>query len=238
VPFNARYHDSIRTAATDPLIASVMSNISDITSVLLQGGVYYGSRDNRTNLSAAGVAPLSLDGVTSYKTVMFRRPGLATYLLPLDFFVLMDITGTDASLYTFKGFVTNEKLYKTEADLRAAFAAGELGHPYEQTKDQQFALLSLNPEMGVRELEEKFAPASIELGGKRYKFDPEEKYVEYMGWSYYMAHSRTLGLMFYDIKFKGERIIYELSMQEAMAQYAGYTPKSAGTVYHDSYYAL
>ena len=46
-----------------------------------------------------------------------------------------------------------------------------------------------------------------------------------MGWSFYIAFTRTLGLMFYDIKFKGERILYELSMQEATAQYGGNQPK-------------
>lgn len=48
VPYNARYFDSPRSSATDPLIASIMSNISDITAALFQGGVYYGSRDNRS----------------------------------------------------------------------------------------------------------------------------------------------------------------------------------------------
>jgi primary-amine oxidase len=48
VPYNARYLDSPRSSATEPLIASIMSNISDITAALFQGGVYYGSRDNRS----------------------------------------------------------------------------------------------------------------------------------------------------------------------------------------------
>jgi primary-amine oxidase len=48
VPYNARYFDSPRSTATEPLIVSIMSNISDITAALFQGGVYYGSRDNRS----------------------------------------------------------------------------------------------------------------------------------------------------------------------------------------------
>jgi primary-amine oxidase len=59
-----------------------------------------------------------------------------------------------------------------------------------------------------------------------------------MGWSYYISYTRTFGIMFYDIKFKGERILYELSLQEALAQYAGNQPKAAGTTYHDTYYSL
>ena len=48
VPYNARFWDQPRTAATDPLIASIMSNISDITASLFQGAVYYGANDNRS----------------------------------------------------------------------------------------------------------------------------------------------------------------------------------------------
>lgn len=35
----------------------------------------------------------------------------------------------------------------------------------------------------------------------------------------------------YDIKYKGERIIYELGLQEAIAHYAGNDPHQSGTAY-------
>ncbi|KAF2017333.1 primary-amine oxidase [Aaosphaeria arxii CBS 175.79] len=238
VPYNARYFDGPRNTATEPLIVSIMSNISDITAAMFQGGVYYGSKDNRTNLSLTSGTPQSFDGTTAFRNIMFRFPGPASYMTPLDFFLLIDCTGTDASLYSLKGFVTNEKFYPTIADLRTAFEAGEIAMEYDQTKDADWALVDYKPELGVRDLEERLAPSTLELGGKRYKLDKENQYVEYMGFSFYVSFSRTLGLMFYDIKFKGERIMYELSMQEATAQYGGNQPKAANTVYHDTYYQL
>ena len=48
VPYNSRYFDGPRSTATDPLIASIMSNISDITAALFQGGVYFGAGDERS----------------------------------------------------------------------------------------------------------------------------------------------------------------------------------------------
>ncbi|KAF2634788.1 amine oxidase catalytic domain-containing protein [Massarina eburnea CBS 473.64] len=238
VPYNARYFDSPRNAASDPLLASVMSNISDITAALFQGGVYYGSNDSRTNLITTWGVPMSFDGTKAFRNVMFKFPGPASYLTPLDFFILLDITGTDASLYSLRGFVTAEKLYPTVEALRTAFDAGDLAMEYDQTLDADWALVNYKPELGVRDLEDRLAPSTLEIGGKRYRLDKENQYVEYMGWSFYMSFSRTLGIMFYDIKFKGERILYELSMQEAMAQYGGGQPKAAGTVYHDTYYSL
>lgn len=237
IPFNGRYFDSKRSAASEPLLVSVMSNITDITSALL-GGVYYGSSDDRSTLTATTTTPTSLDGNQAFQIIMFKVPGSTSYLRPLDFFVILDSTGTDASLYKLKGLVTNTRFFPAVADLRAAFDAGELVEEFYQPADDDWALVKYNPEMGVRELEEKFAPQSLEVGGKRYKLDSEQKYVEYMGWSFYVSHTRTLGVMLYDIRFKGERILYELSMQEAAAQYGGFQPKSATTLYHDTHFQL
>ncbi|KAI1098905.1 copper amine oxidase [Jackrogersella minutella] len=237
VPFNGRYFDQKRVDASTPLLISVMSNITDITSALF-GGVWYGYTDPKSNLSATTTTPTSFDGNQAFQVIMFRLPGSATYLRPLDFFVLLDVTGTDASLYKLKGLVTNTKFFATVADLRAAFEAGELLEEFYQPSDYDWALVKYNSEMGTRELEEKFAPQSLAVGGKRYKLDSEQKYVEYMGWSFYVAHTRTLGIMLYDIRFKGERILYELSMQEAAAQYGGFQPKAASTLYHDTYFQL
>ncbi|EXF84124.1 copper amine oxidase [Colletotrichum fioriniae PJ7] len=237
IPYNSRYFDGPRLVATEPLLVSIMSNITDITSELI-GGVYYGLSDNRTTLTSTSGTPLSYDGTQAFRTVMFRYPNTATYLTPLDFSVMLDVTGTDASQYKLRGIVTNEKFFPTIAALRSAWEAGELKEQFKQSRTPDWGLLDYKPEMGVRDLENKLAPQSLEVGGKRYKVDEEQKYIEYMGWSFYTSYSRTLGLMYYDIRFKGERVIYELSLQEAAAQYAGFTPKAAGTVYHDTYYSL
>ncbi|KAI1372933.1 copper amine oxidase [Hypoxylon crocopeplum] len=237
IPFNGRYFDQKRVDASESLLVSIMSNITDITSALLDG-VFYGYKDPKSTLTATTTTPTSFDGNQAYQLIMFRLPGSTTYLRPLDFFVMLDTTGTDASLYKLKGLVTNTQFFPTVADLRAAFEAGELVEEFYQPSDYDWALVKYNPDMGVRELEEKFAPQNLEVGGKRYRLDPEQKYVEYMGWSFYVAHTRTLGIMLYDIRFKGERILYELSMQEAAAQYGGFQPKSAATLYHDTHFSL
>lgn len=237
VPFNARYFDGKRSAASEPLLASLMTSIADIT-IDIFGGAYYGSSDERTNLTSATATPNSFDGTTAYRTVMFRYPGLASYMVPLDFYIILNVAGTDSSLYALKGFVTKSRFFPTVESLRAAYEAGELAQEFPQTRDNTWAYVNHKPEMGVRDLDDRLAPQSLEIGGKRYKFDPAERYVEYMGWSFYMAFTRTLGLMFYDIKYKGERVLYELSMQEAAAQYGGHQPKAAGTVYHDTYYSF
>ncbi|KAF1929363.1 amine oxidase catalytic domain-containing protein [Didymella exigua CBS 183.55] len=62
------------------------------------------------------------------------------------------------------------------------------------------------------------------------------QYIEYMGRSFYVVFIRNSGVKFYDIRLRGERIIYERSMQKATAQYSGDQPKAANTIYHDTCY--
>jgi primary-amine oxidase len=237
-PFNARYADGPKTNAIEPLMAEVMTNVSDITMALF-GTAYYGRGDERSNMTSSSSTPLSLDGTQGFRVMVWQIPSQASYLTRLDFYLLLDVPGTDPTHYSVKGFVTNGKFFTTEAALREAFEAGDLAETYAHSEDDDWVLVDYKPELGVRELEEQFAPSSIELGGKRYKIDTEQNYVEYMGWSFYLSYTRSFGIMFYDIKFKGERILYELSLQEALAQYSGdLNPKAAANVYHDTYYSL
>ena len=50
----------------------------------------------------------------------------------------------------------------------------------------------------------------------------------------YISYSRDTGLRLFDIKYRGERIIYELGLEEAIAHYAGNDPVQSGTAYLDT----
>jgi primary-amine oxidase len=41
--------------------------------------------------------------------------------------------------------------------------------------------------------------------------------VDWLGWSLYSGAMPTSGPRLYDVRFKGQRIAYEVSMQEALA---------------------
>ncbi|RYP13830.1 hypothetical protein DL765_006702 [Monosporascus sp. GIB2] len=129
--------------------------------------------------------------------VMFNVTDISSELLGglqmLGFYVMMDTTGMDTTLYKLKGMMTNTRFFCTADERRAAYEAGSLMEDYCQLENNSWAMVNYNPEMGVRELEEQFAPQSLDVGGKH--------------------------AMFYDIRLKGERILYELSMQQTAAQY-------------------
>jgi len=71
----------------------------------------------------------------------------------------------------------------------------------------------------VQGLEERPVLGIVEIGGKTNKLGQKNLYVDYVGWSSHVSYSWTLGIMFYGIKFKGERVMCEPPTQEVTAQY-------------------
>lgn len=236
VPFNSRVFDDKRITASAPLIDGSMANISDIT-IGLFGRAYYGANDDATNLTVATGTPSSFESRT-VMVLMFRHTGPSAYMQPIDFYFLFDASGTDSSKYHVVGYVTKERFFETAGALREAYQNGELTQEFPQQDDGSWVLMDRKPEMGTRDLDDRIAPMTLSLGGKRYRLDREQQYFEYLGWSFYYSYTATLGVLLYDIRFKGERIMYELSMQEATSQYGGYQPKAASTMYQDTHFTM
>ena len=57
--------------------------------------------------------------------------------------------------------------------------------------------------------------------------------------TFYLSFSKELGMHLHDITYKGERIVYEVGLQEALAYYASaYDPFQASNAYLDSEYGI
>ncbi|ETN44586.1 uncharacterized protein HMPREF1541_10256 [Cyphellophora europaea CBS 101466] len=235
VPFNARPNDPPRRAAFDPLIVSVMSNISDITADLVDI-VYFGADDERSNGTYFTTNPQSMDGNSSILWMPWRRNALAQYDQPTNLYTSFDISGSDPSTYHLRMIVYNLVIYNSVEDFREAWESGKIEKTPPPTRNDTF--LRKDRFGPVRDLETRLAPATIEPDGKRYKLDAQNDYVEYLGWSFYTRFTRDTGVQIFDIKFKGDRIMYELSLQDAIAQYAGNNPFQATTGYSDRYYGI
>lgn len=199
-----------RAAAVEELVAREMTAIADITLDLL-GLAYYGMADSRTTLTYFLTNPFSMDGTKALGWSSWRRRRLAPYEQQTDLQIRWDISGTDPSLYSLNMVVYNNVVYKGAAEFRAAWVAGKIEKRPLMPEDSSF--IRKDRKGPVRDLEDRMAPVIVEPEGKRYKIDAENKYFEYLGWKFYVRVDKDVGVQFYDVKFKDERILYELSMQ-------------------------
>lgn len=153
----------------------------------------------------------------------------------MGLYMKFDLTGRDPSKWKFEGILYNDIFYDTVEDFRNAFYTagferlpGNYDGEWTHTDRKDDGL----------PMDAKMPPKALMPGPARYSVDQEAKYVEWMDFSFYVGFTRDRGMAFYDIKHRGQRILYELSLQEALAHYAGNDPVQSGIGYLDSYYGF
>ncbi|KAJ7159987.1 copper amine oxidase [Mycena crocata] len=221
----------------------VTATVADIVLDLLNGTAT-GSDDD--DFDIWGIDPLWKEEIDGEERIIlwstyWRYPsdGNAIFdgetLLPQGLFFKSDVTGRDSSKWKLLGWLYGDIFYSTTEEFRAAwsspdFVKYELNLPgswigSDQTGDF-FPADNIAP------------PVAVQPNGQRFSVDEEEKYVEWMDFSFYITFTRDTGLRLFDIKYRGERIIYELGLQEAIAHYAGNDPVQSGTAYLDTFYGF
>lgn len=103
--------------------------------------------------------------------------------------------------------------------------------PKVDQSDMQWALRSAKG--NARDLEKLPAPRTYSPNGLRYRVDLAERYVSWLDWTFYISYSPEQGVGLYDVRFKNERIAYEITLQDAISNYGGSDPLQAHTAYLD-----
>ena len=240
-------------SAREACIVKYMTEVNDITEDRL-GMVFYGKDDERSTMTYMFNSPNSRDGTQSIAWSSWRRNGLAISLQPTDLYIAWDFSGTDPSLYNMTMLVYNNVIYHSMDEFREAYEWGYVEKLPPLPTDESW--IRKNRKGRPREMDDRMAPTITETEGKRYRVDDENRYVEYLGWSFYTRFDRDIGIQFYNIKFKGEQIMYELSLQgmpfkfrtsfygfdlgmsDAISQYSGDNPYQASTAYSDRYTSM
>lgn len=88
----------------------------------------------------------------------------------------------------------------------------------------------------IRGATQPIGPIQFEPYGRRFSIVGNK--ISWLGWDFYYGNKATSGPRLWDIRFKGERIIYELSMQEEMAAYGGDDIVQSHTVFLDSHWGV
>ncbi|KAK7917591.1 hypothetical protein PG985_011199 [Apiospora marii] len=171
--------------------------------------------------------------------VQFFRPGYnsgALSILPQGIYTRIDAVedaaGVDeAGKWKMGEWFYNGILYENLDEFRAAIrdpgflkTPPNLDGPWTDTED-------FESQSAGRELP---PPISIQPLGPRYKLDRKERYVSWFGFEFYFTSTQATGVSIYD----GRALLYELSLQEAMAHYAGDDPMASGQEFLDSFFGM
>ncbi|KAJ3784122.1 copper amine oxidase [Lentinula aff. detonsa] len=235
IPFNAR--GFVNIAELHDVFKFISSELSDALEDLF--GATARGNDNDTLIASAG-GPFSFDGDTRKTWFSLRRNLPGPWLLPINFWQYLDVSGTDPSLWKALKVVYNHQIFGSTEEFLQSYRNGTLIRVPKQSsgKPEDFSWSTRKRVGTPRDLDHLPGPRSVSFAGLRFRVDQATQYISWMGWGMYLGFDRDMGLNFWDITLKGERIIYQLAPQEAIAQYAGNDPLQSTTAWQDRHFGM
>ncbi|KAM4716568.1 retina-specific copper amine oxidase [Anableps anableps] len=157
--------------------------------------------------------------------ISFFRDMSGMYIHPVGFEVLLNHESVNASQWKLEKLLYNGKYFNTVEELKMEYDNGKVKKiVYKETPDYG----SLKP----RKKPLQIPPQQFYAEGKRYSIKNNQ--VLYLDWSFAFGLSSLTGMRVFDVRFNGERIAYEISVQEAMSVYGSVTPGMILTKFLDS----
>ncbi|RUS71846.1 hypothetical protein EGW08_020393 [Elysia chlorotica] len=155
-------------------------------------------------------------------------------LHPLDLQLLVDSTDSNPERWEIQRAFYGNTLFPSLDDLIAQYNSGAINktrtHFPTLPVEQQYSAVYLrgNP---VPE-HDRPPPQQVQPSGPRYSLEGD--LLHYMDWRFNVRISPTVGAQLFDIRYKDERVVYELSMQEIAVLYSGHSPAASMLYFADS----
>ncbi|KAH7408662.1 copper amine oxidase [Phaeosphaeria sp. MPI-PUGE-AT-0046c] len=206
------------------------SDIEDITKQLWNSTILEGTIGLRI-----GVPFWNEDGRIISWASFFSNPDSSLVssptLLALGVAAKLDLTGRNWEDWKITGWYSRGEFYNDTELFRQAILAPDFKKPSPNVNGDW---TSTDQKGGPLPLDDLQPPQVESKVNQRFKLDLKEDYVSWMDFSFYYGVSHDLGLSLFDIKFKGTRVIYELSLQEALTYYVGSDPFASQASFFDS----
>lgn len=233
MPFNARYHDKIWETSYAHVLEALKAEIAEAVEDLFGLSV--------SNFTLHLTVPYSLDG--SYARIWFQwsLKGRSSYLMSVPLWTQLDISGRDPSRYHVRKIRYEKQTWNNVSSFKQDWASGKTQRkllspgqadeaPLQSGKLNRFQhsipsdsdwAVSIQPNNSqYLQLESKAAPVTVSPDGHRYRVNPNNNHVTYMGWDFFLSWRRETGLAFWNTNFRGSKVLYEMSLQEASASYS------------------
>ncbi|XP_068434403.1 primary amine oxidase, liver isozyme-like [Clinocottus analis] len=146
------------------------------------------------------------------------------YIHPVGFEMLFNHKSTNHSSWHVIKVLYNGQYFDSIMELKQQYEAGTVEKIIYKPQPNYASLKPRHKPTG-------FGPQQFYVQGKR--FSVKNNHVVYLDWSFAFGLSPLRGMRVFDVSFRGERIIYELSIQEAMSVYGSVSPNTMLTKFLD-----
>jgi primary-amine oxidase len=209
----------------------IATDIQDITATLFKSLL---PSANQT-FEISGADQVVVEEGRSMRWMSFSQAGEATTLLPQGLFFKADTTGPSPKNWQIVQWLYNNITYPNVTELRQAIRGSDFEY---LPANLDGSWTTIEPDAAEENHFDAVPPVFYQPGPSRIEISRDDGFVSWMGFTFNLAFSQVNGVSLYDIRLDGERIVYELSLQEALAHYAGSDPIQSGTAFLDSFYGL
>uniref|UniRef100_A0A8C8VN60 Amine oxidase n=1 Tax=Pelusios castaneus TaxID=367368 RepID=A0A8C8VN60_9SAUR len=212
--------------------------LAEVTEPLYQllretTGFWYHNCSERC-LTFSDVAPRGLAPGERRSWLMLQRFVEGYFLHPVGLEILLDHRARDPRHWAVQQLWYNGHYFASPEELAWRYQRGELavGRPPPANPALLFSTYLPRGHFSTGTRTDVHGAKVCEPQGKRYWV--QGNLVEYGGWHLAVRLRSSAGLQLFDVRFNGERLAYELSVQEAVAFYGGSTPAAMQTKYVDA----
>ncbi|XP_059686128.1 membrane primary amine oxidase-like [Gavia stellata] len=154
------------------------------------------------------------------------------FVHPVGLEVLVDHSSLDISRWSVSRVFYNGQYYRDMVQLESAYVQGRISVEKVGKAPRDGDFSSMKPRAPSAAL----FPLQYEPQGPRYSI--RNNHVLFQAWSFAFGMSVNRGLRLFDIRHKGERVAYEISVQEALSVYGSNCPGGMSTRYMDGSFGI
>ncbi|XP_040473650.1 retina-specific copper amine oxidase isoform X1 [Falco naumanni] len=154
------------------------------------------------------------------------------FVHPMGLEVLVDHSSLDISRWAVSKVFYNGQYYRDMIQLESAYVQGRISVEKVKAAPRDGDFSSMKPRAPSAAL----FPLQYEPQGPRYSV--RDNRVLFQAWSFAFGMSVHRGLRLFDIRHKGERVAYEISVQEALSVYGSNCPGGMSTRYMDGSFGI
>ncbi|XP_074841639.1 diamine oxidase [copper-containing] [Carettochelys insculpta] len=188
---------------------------------------------SRQCLTFSDVAPRGLGPGERRSWLILQRDVEGHYLHPVGLEMLVEHRSRDPARWALQQLWYNGQYFASAQELAQRYERGELAVARlpPLPPGPLFSTYLPRGHFSTGTRTDVHGAKVCEPQGRRYRV--QGNLVEYGGWRLALRLRSSSGLQLFDLRFNGERLAYELSVQEAVAFYAGSTPATMQTKYVD-----
>ncbi|OCT62742.1 membrane primary amine oxidase [Xenopus laevis] len=187
-----------------------------------------------TNIVALTTAPRGFkSGDRSTWFVLFQnKSGSCFSVYPVGLEILVDHKSMDSTKWKVTKVFYYGQYYANMADLEQQYIKGKVTVIKLNSQQQ-------DDDIGSMKTKEHVLPgAPLQYQPQGARFTINKNHVTFLDWSFAFGMNVNTGLRLFDIRFSNERIVYELSTQEAIALYGSNSPGGMITRYIDGSFGI